>query len=219
VADQAHQDALFREVDEDLRHEQFAKLWKAYGGYVVAAALAIVLGVAGYQLWRNYDIRTREEKGAAYARAMAAVEAGRLDEAAKGFADLAARGGGYGVLARLQEAALKDKRGDRAGAVALYRALAEDGSADRVLRDLATLRAALVEMDDSDPAAIARRVGELAVDGNPWRASAREILAALAFKAGDREKARALYAQVADDPEAPDGLRARAAEMLAAIGR
>ena len=42
------QDSLFREIEEDLRQEHWAKLWKRYGNYAVGAVFALVLSVAGY---------------------------------------------------------------------------------------------------------------------------------------------------------------------------
>ena len=42
----AEQENLFKEIDEDLRQERFAKLWKKYGPYIISAAVALVL-VAG----------------------------------------------------------------------------------------------------------------------------------------------------------------------------
>ena len=48
---------IFREVEEDVRRERFEKLWKQYGDYVVALAALLVIGAAGYQLWRYYEAR------------------------------------------------------------------------------------------------------------------------------------------------------------------
>ncbi len=57
----------------------------------------------------------------------------------------------------------------------------------------------------------------LAADGQPFHASARELLALIALREGDRAGARELYTKIADDREAPSGLHARAAQMLAAL--
>jgi hypothetical protein len=38
------------------------------------------------------------------------------------------------------------------------------------------------------------------------------------LEAGDKEAALKLYKQLADDPATPQGLRARAAQMAAALG-
>jgi len=65
---------------------------------------------------------------------------------------------------------------------------------------------------------IERRVAPLAGnEGNQWRHLAREVLAAGKLKAGDVEGARKLFQQVADDATATANVRARAAELLAAL--
>ena len=50
--------------------------------------------------------------------------------------------GGYRALAQLQLAGSQNKQGKKAEALATYEALANDGSADPMLRDFARLQAA-----------------------------------------------------------------------------
>ena len=40
-------DSLFREVDEEVRQEQFKKLWSRYGKFVIGLVIVVILGVAG----------------------------------------------------------------------------------------------------------------------------------------------------------------------------
>ena len=37
---------IFQEIDEDLRQDKVARLWKAYGKYIVALAVLIILAIA-----------------------------------------------------------------------------------------------------------------------------------------------------------------------------
>jgi hypothetical protein len=73
------------------------------------------------------------------------------------------------------------------------------------------------QVDDGDPAALQGRLDELIGPGEPFRASALELSAVLALRAGDKEKARSLYTQIVDDLAAPAGLRARATQILSAL--
>ena len=70
-----------------------------------------------------------------------------------------------------------------------------------------------------DPKAAVDRVAPLTQPGQPWRASALEETALAKLKAGDRPAALDTYKQISDDPDAPQGIRARAAEMVAALGQ
>ena len=39
-------ESLFREVDEEVRQEQYKKLWERYGNHIIALCLIVVAGVA-----------------------------------------------------------------------------------------------------------------------------------------------------------------------------
>jgi hypothetical protein len=187
---------IFREIDEELRRDNFAKLWERYGQYVVGLAVVIVLITAGTVGWREYQARVQRAESIRYA---AAVELAQKNDLARAADDFAAR------------------VGDEAAAIAAYKAIAQDGSVDSVYRDLATLLAALHEMHSGDPKAIIGEVAGLTAPGNPWRPSALEITALAHLRAGERNEARDIYKSLADDLTAPQGLRARGAEMSAAL--
>jgi hypothetical protein len=210
---------IFREIDEELRRDNFAKLWQRYGSWVIGIVLAVVLATAGVAGWREYQLRQQKAESVRFAAAAELAQKNQLADAANAFALLAKEGGsGQAVLARLQEAALRAKAGDASAAIADYKALAQDGSVDRVYRDLATLLAALNELNAADAKSVIAEVQPLTADGNPWRPSALEVTALADLKAGDVAAARDIYKKLADDLATPQGLRARAAEMLVALG-
>lgn len=210
---------IFREVDEDVRRMRYEKLWRQYGGYIIAAAALFVLAVAA-GTWYRAEVRAaREADGMRFAQALELARAGNDAQAAAAFAQLAADAGdGYGALARLQEAAALARQGKKADAVTVYDRLAADSSTHTLVRDLATLLAGLHSIETAPYADVRRRVERLTVDTNPWRFSAREILAVAAVKGGDLAGAQSLLKQISDDPEAPGSARARAAELLALVG-
>lgn len=212
------QDSLFREIEEDLRHERWTKLWKRYGTYAAGAVLALVLSVAGYQGWRAYDIATRQSDGERFAAALKLAGDKQTQAAAEAFAGMAADAtAGYALLARFQEAALMAKRGGPAAEA--YADLAQDPGVDAVYRDLAVILGAFHEINGPGTGDLSARLAPLTADGNPWRHSAKELTAVLAVRTGDRTKARALFTALAADATAPQGIRARAGEMLAILGQ
>ena len=212
------QDNLLREIDEDLRKERYAKLWKTYGRYVIAATLVFVIGVAGFQGWRTYDINLRSEEGRRFADAQRLATDAQTDEALTAFAALSADAtGGYALLSRFQESALLAGKGDRIAAVAAYHAIAADTGVDALYRDLALVLAALQEADGSDLQGALDRLAPITADDNPWRHSAREVSAVLSLRKGDQAKAREFFDALATDPTVPQGIRSRAAEILAVI--
>lgn len=211
---------FIREVDEELRRENWEILWKKYGKFAIAAALALVLGTAAVVGWREYDRIQRRAAGDRFGAVIAEVEntpqpAKAADLLASYISDAPA---GYGMLARLREAKLRADAGDRETAVGLYDSLAADSSVEPLFRDLAALYSVRMQIEDGDPAALNARLSTLAAEGNPWRYTARELQAVLALKGGDVAGARGIFTSLADDMDAPDSLRSRATEMLHALG-
>ena len=211
---------FIREVDEELRRENWEVLWKKYGKLVIAAAVALVLGTAGVVGWREYDRSQRRAAGDGFGAVIAQVE--NTKEPAQA-ADLLAAyipeaPDGYATLARMREAKLRADAGDSAAAIALYDALAADSSVEPLFRDLAALYSVRMQIEGGDAAALGARLAPLAQDGNPWRYTAREMQAVLALASGDLAGAREIFTRLADDMDTPDSLRTRATEMLRAMG-
>jgi hypothetical protein len=215
------EDALFREIEEDLRRDRLTQLWKRYGAWVMALAVAIVLAVAGLEAWKWWE---RRQAVAASDRYLAAIELAASDPtlARETLKALASEGPqGYALLARLREAGLAVRQGDFATAAAIYADL-ETRAPRPAFRDLAIILGGYASLAGSPAAENAQRWQEklapLAADGSPWRFSARELLAVIALNGGDRARAKALFSQIASDPQTPANARARAEVVMAQLG-
>jgi hypothetical protein len=208
---------IFREIDEELRRDNLQQLWTRFGKYVVALALVAVLATAAYMGWREYRRHQNEAEGVRYAAALDLARQGKNAEAAEAFSALTPGSSGRAALARLEEAAAKVKTGDVAGAIVIYDALAVDGSADPIFRDVATLLSARYGLDKGDGKAIVTRLEPLANAASPWHGLALELTALAELKSGDKAKARADFALLAKDNSVSQGVRQRATEMTEAI--
>jgi hypothetical protein len=208
---------IFREIEDELRRDNLLKLWQRYGKYVIAVAVLVLAIAGGIVAWRDYQASERRAQGARYSSALALAREGKAADAAKLFGMLAREGGGYSLLARFAEAEMLAKSGDRKAAVTAYDQLAGGSGSDPEFRDLAVLLSVMHGLPDGDPKAAIERLQPLTASGNPWRASALDLTAAAKLKSGDRGGALEIYKELADDLSAPQGLRARAAEMAAAL--
>src|SRR5262249_60817007 len=122
---------IFQEVDEDLRHDKWLKLWKQYQNYVIALGTLIIVATAGFTYWRHYDQQQREAEGLRYALALDDAHAGKFAQAAEALSSLATSAHtGRALVARLEAAALRARAGDEAAAIAAYDAIAKDGAVD-----------------------------------------------------------------------------------------
>jgi len=208
---------IFREIDEELRRDNLLKLWSRYGRYLIAAAVFVLLVAGAIVAWRDHQLSERRAQSARYAAALNLARDGKEADAIKIFGVVAQEGGGYAVLASFEEAALLAKSGDRTAASAVYDRIAAASELDPSFRELAGLLSVMQSMSDSDPDAIVKRLAPLTASGNSWRPSALELTALARFKSGDKTSALDLYKSLADDPTVPPGLRARAAELAAAL--
>ena len=78
---------LFREVEEDLRREQFSRLWEKYGIYVIGTAVAIVLIVAAIVGWRAWSHSKAVEASAQYEALVAEIAEADPEKSAAAFAN------------------------------------------------------------------------------------------------------------------------------------
>lgn len=212
------EDSLIREVEDEVRREQLGRLWDRFGVYVLGICVLVIVGVGGVKLWNYYEGRQALNAGQQYIEAMQLADDGEHQQAQSAFNKIAAESKiGPRTLAQLQEAATKIAQNDIPGAVSTYDAVTADNSAPPVLRDLARVRAAFLLVDSAPLAEMQARVGELDTDENPWRNSAREMMALTAYRTGDLDRAKQLFSAIISDPQAPMGSRQRAQIVLSLV--
>ncbi len=210
---------IFQEVDEEVRKDKAAELWKKYGNYVIALAVLIVAATAAWVFWKDYAREQRQLAGAQFEAALSLARADKPAQAADAFRALAeSAGSGVAALAKLQEAAQRIADGDKLGGVAVYDSLAADSSADDLTRNLASILSALNQLDTASVDELSIGLNPLIDEFGPFTHFAKEIMAFANLKAGDTAAAKKLFVSLSDDATAPAGIRARAAEMINALG-
>lgn len=211
-------DALFREVEEELRREQFAKLWERFGTYFILLAVVVVAAVAGSQLWEARRVANANAAGAEYEAATTLLNSGKTEEALKAFEAIAVDGPkGYATLASLSQAGTYLKLDKRQEALALFDKLADAASADRLLANFARLQAASLRLGEADFTEMQNRLKPLTGDDSPWRFTARELLGTAALKAGKLDEARTTLAPLLADPGLGQAASERIHRLMAKI--
>jgi hypothetical protein len=208
---------IFREIDEELRRDNFRQLWSRYGRYIIAFGVFILVVAGSIVAWRDHQLSERRAQSTRYASALALAKNGKEADAVKVFSVIAHEGGGYAILASFEEAALLAQAGDRQAATAAYDRIAEASDVDADFRGLALLLSVAQRMSEADPHTTIDRLGPLIASGNPWRPTAMELTALARLQSGDKAGALDLFKSLADDAATPQTLRARAAEMAAAL--
>ena len=205
---------IFHEVEEDVRRERYAQLWKQYGDYLMAAAALIVVAVAAWQLWQRYQLNQRIEASNAY---IVALETRDPEKAASAFAKLAKTApAGYALISRMQEANSLLDAGKHDDATALYRELMKGD--DALFASVARLRLAWADADTLSKKQMQDLVAPLTNANDPFHYMANELLAYVDYREGNVKDAQAAYEALAKDTTTPVGIRERAAGMAAFLG-
>lgn len=207
---------IFQEVDEEVRREQFKKLWQRYQNYVAAAAVILVLGVGAYRGYDYWQTKKAAEAGAAFEAATALSDAGKHSDAEAAFNKIAEdTTTTYRALA-LVRAAGELAQTDPKGAIAAYDKITANTSVSPELRDLAALRAGALLIDHGTLAEARARLEPLTGPDHTFRHTARELLAVAAWHAGDTAAAKQWIDMINTDAATPPDERGRMG-MLSAL--
>lgn len=208
---------LFDEVDEEVRREQFKKLWDKYSIYFIALMVLIVAAAAGWQGYQYFEAQKAAQAGAAFEKAAELSDQNKHAEAEAAFTELAAKApSGYRTLARLRAAAEAGARDPKAAAK-LYDDIVADRGVGGEWQDLAKIRAAGLLLDSASYADMQQRLEASATPKSTFRHSAREMLALSAWRNNDATAARKWLDVIAEDGETPPGLRSRAEALQALL--
>ena len=212
------EDSFVKEVDDELRTDQFKSLWQRYGIVLVSAAVAVVLGTAGFEGYKYWRDSQASKSGDLFLEALTNAKDQKPEDAFKALAELEKTGfGSYPLLARMRAATLLATQGNAKGAVEAFDTIAADNSVDSAIADMARLRAALLLVDSGSYDDVAKHAELLTADNNALRFSAREALGLSAWKAGKTKEAQGFFESIKNDEAAPRALGDRADLMLSVI--
>ncbi|QIK96617.1 tetratricopeptide repeat protein [Sphingomonas sp. HDW15A] len=211
-------EAFLREVDENLRRDQAEQLLKKNAPLIVGGVLLLLALVAGYLYWHNRQQEAAARDSETLVAAMEEIGAGRTGVDKKLDPLLESSSEGIAAQAKLTKAAVLLSKGDKTGAIALYRGLAADSGIAQSTRDLATIRMTALEFDTLEPAAVIARLEPLAKPESAWFGSAGEMTAMALLKQNKTAEAGRLFAALAGNKTVPMTIRSRAVQIAGTLG-
>jgi hypothetical protein len=178
------------EVEERLRAERYASFASRWLPWIIAAAMALVIGWLGVWGWRTWQDRNISKASLAYDAAMTSLSAGDQTGAFTTLAPVAKDGpAAYRSLALLLQGDIRLGADKSDEAAALYDQAAK-AAPNATIGDLARLRAAQALMDTRPYPQIATRLQPLIGEKKPYDLMAREALAMAKLQAGNLHEAR-----------------------------
>lgn len=215
-ADAAQQEALMREVDEAVRQGDFESFMSSYGKPLLAVVVLGLAAFGGYLFWDDQQEKAMEASSEQLVTSFDQLEAGRSDTANTRLEGV--EGGSPELSAKMLRAGIAADSGDNETAAALFAEVADDGKAPEAMRDLATIRRTALMFDTMKPADVVAAMKPLAVPGEPFFASAGELLAH-AYMAQEKDsEAGALFAEIARHEDTPESARSRMLNMAGILG-
>jgi hypothetical protein len=205
-------DSFIQEVTEEVRRDRLFRLYKRFGWIGIGLIVVVVAGTAGSEWLKARDRAAAEAFGDGV---IEALDMGSPEERRAALAGLELGP----EQARLRDLILStDPAEDRAATLAALDAVIADAGAPPVWRDLAVLRRVTVA-GTGQPLAERRAALEgISAAGRPYRVLAAEQLAYLLIEEGRTEESIAALNALTEDQQASGALRARAAQVVTALG-
>lgn len=190
------EDALYREVWEDVNNEKTQQFLKKYWRYIVAAVLGIMIVVSLIQIGTRVYYSRKVATATVYETAIANVDANALANLAKD------KSGAISDLAMFQSY-LIDKD------VKKLESLADDGHT-RDFKDLARLHLATINGDKMSASEFEKYVSSMDTKKSPFFYTSRLMVAQKYLATGESDKAEKILDIIISDKNAPASISATA---------
>ena len=214
LQDQIVEDALLREVVEDVKNEQFQQLWNKYGLYIIIAVALILTATISFESIKNWKEKKNQELSNTYSVALSLHSQGRLDESLELYNLLASKNSGiYDDLAKIQIANVYLEQNKTDDALAVLDAMIKSSTTVSQMKKLAMLKLVSYKLDTNAPA---DEINELLTSVSDAENSdiVKEMTAMLYIRENDLEKAKAEYQKIVSSTNAPEALKYRAMDMI-----
>ena len=205
---------FIREVDEELKEEKQAKLWKRIAPYLLSVAGGIVLFTTVSVGWQSYITNKTRGMGDDFSAAVQLVLEQDVDAAVLALDRVTeSTSDGYVTLAKLKKASLLIENGKISEGLKIYSEL-EKTAVDASFRDMSTIFYVLNAMDTLPAGDLINKISQLTKPNNPWSSTAMELEGFLYLKLGDKIKAKETFKILSEKAGIPGDLKSRAKDML-----
>jgi hypothetical protein len=209
-------DAFIREVDEDVKNDDFKILWNKYGTYIVAfVVIAVTVAVCfdRIRMWQaeQNQIRTENYMVAAQLKnnpdeTIAALQ--KINTESKGI---------LSDFAKLQIANVLLAQGKTEEALTTLQLLTDDKNADPAVKNIALIKLASYKVDTISRSELENLLQPVLNDNSSWSPIAKDLLAISAIREGNVETAKQIYTEILKNKDLPEGFKVKIQDMLTSI--
>ena len=173
------QEAFIKEVNEDLKNEEFKKIWDKYGLYIIVLVVVALTAAVSFETIKSWYDKRMQTWSDTYAYAVSMHNQGRYDDSLESLNYIIAKD--YGIfteLAQMQKINILLDQEKTDEAVKLMEEIVADKSFNRQLQQTVIFKLASYKMENSPLEDVEALIGKFARNENDsWQPVASEMLA------------------------------------------
>lgn len=205
------QDALFREVDEQVRLENMKKFWKKHGNTFIGIVLVIIVAVGGVELYKKIKKDKAYQVSNDYLTALMLISDGKNADAIASFERIVKEDkNGLADFAKLYIANLEAKNPDK------YLEITSDKKVFEPLKDFVTLSYAYKMVDSKSETEMFEIIKPFE-NKNEFKGAVMEIKALTYLKANKIDEATKILDNMQLDANVASAFKARAKKLLQTV--
>ncbi len=210
-------DAFIREVDEDVKNDDFKVLWNKYGTYIVAFVVIVVTVAVCFDRIKVWKAEQNQIKTENYMAAAQLKE--NPDDTIAALQKISTESNGIlADFAKLQIAnvLLIQEKNDEA--LTMLQEISNDNNVDGSVKNIALIKLASYKVDTMSTAEVEDLLQPVLNENSSWTPIAKDLLAISAIREGNIEKAKQLYKEILKIKDLPEGFKTKIQDMLTSIG-
>lgn len=208
-------DSFIDEVTEEVQRDKLYGYYRKYG-WIALLLVVLAVGGAAFNEYRKASLRNHAE--ALGDGILDLVEAEVGPERSAGYQELDTGDKGAGTVVDLIKAADALIREDSTAAADALAVIANDPDAERVYREVAAFKLALMQGPEVAVDVRKASFAALAEPGATFRLLAEEQIALIDYEEGEVDAAVVRLQDIVIDAEVTDGLRQRASQLIVLLG-
>ena len=210
----SQEEALLQEINEEAQRQQFKEIWHKYGKFFVAFAIAVVLASISINVAKYFEHKKDLKATEQIVNVLKDTPEADQLKAATTLVDLSKKlKAPHNMIAKLNAANLYAQNNMVQEATKLYDEIAADKGTPKEYKDLVTILAVFNQLDTANPKDLEDKLQAFTKDNNPWRFSAKELLAFVYIKQGKKAEAKEIFKNLMNDKDAPSGIRSRTSDL------
>ena len=209
-------DAFIREVDEDVKNDNFKVLWNKYGAYIVSFVIIAVTAAVCFDRIKIWKAEQNQIKTENY---MAAVQLqNNPDDTISALQKINTETKGIlSDFAKLQIANVLLAQEKNEEALATLQSLTENKDVDRAVKNIALIKLASYKVDTMPRADLENLLQPVINEHTSWTPIAKDLIAISAIREGDIETAKQIYGEILKTKDLPEGFKTKIQDMLTSI--